>query len=94
MLLGAQAELSLSTAEIVLDDDHGVLVYTDGATDVRGERGAMLGLDGLLELLEPIADMPANGLVTEAERAILAWTEGPIKDDLCILALRPATERA
>jgi serine phosphatase RsbU (regulator of sigma subunit) len=89
LLLGADEDLSLTTSEMALGEDAGVLVYTDGATEVRGRGGARLGIEGFQALLEPFAAMPPNALVAEAEKAILAWAAGSIRDDLCILALRP-----
>lgn len=88
LLLGVSSELPLTTAEIALDRSDGVLVYTDGATDVRqGE--ARLGSDGLSRLLAPLVRMPARVLVQEAHKAVLGWADKPIADDLCILVLRP-----
>jgi serine phosphatase RsbU (regulator of sigma subunit) len=86
--LGVNASLSPGTGRTPLGNSDGVLAYTDGATDVRRD-GAILGVEGLLRLLTPHADLPARALVREAQRAILEWTDGPVADDLCILALRP-----
>jgi serine phosphatase RsbU (regulator of sigma subunit) len=86
--LGVDPNLSLSVGKASMGDSDGVLVYTDGATDVRRD-GAILGEKGLLGLLSPFAGLPARTLVQEAQRAILEWTDGPVRDDLCILALRP-----
>ena len=86
--LGMEADFSLTTARAPLRRSDGVLAYTDGATDVRKE-GEILGEDGLLELLAPFVGLPAGEVVQQAQKAILDWTDGPVKDDLCILALRP-----
>jgi serine phosphatase RsbU (regulator of sigma subunit) len=88
LLLGVDAELALSTAEVTLGRDDGVLVYTDGATDVR-QGGAMLGREGFERLLSPLATLPARPLAKEIEDAVLAWADGPIRDDLCVLVLKP-----
>ena len=87
-LLGASADLELRTAEIPLGSDEAVLVYTDGATDVRRD-GAQLGLAGLSKLLRPLLGQPPWVLTTQLEKAILEWTDEPLRDDLCLLALRP-----
>ncbi len=87
-LLGAEAELALHNREISLASGEGVLVYTDGATDVRRE-GRLLGLDCLTRLLAPMTKLPATEIVSQVERAILDWAEKPIRDDLCLLVLRP-----
>jgi serine phosphatase RsbU (regulator of sigma subunit) len=87
-LLGAEANLALRNGEASLPNGDGVLVYTDGATDVRRE-GELLGLGGLSRLLAPLTTLPAAEIVSQVERAILDWAEKPIHDDLCLLVLKP-----
>lgn len=93
LLLGVDSDLALRTLKVQLGHDEGILTYTDGATDVRGRDGATLGQAGLLALLDPLAGMDARRLVNGAERAILDWAASPIKDDLCLLAMRPVPSR-
>lgn len=89
LLLGVRERLELSATEVRLgSEEDGVLVYTDGATDIR-QGGAVLGLEGLSRLLEPLAGLPARTLAQEAQRALLEWTDKPIGDDICVLVLRP-----
>lgn len=87
-LLGAKADLTLGNAEIELSRGDGVLVYTDGATDVRQDE-RMLGIAGLSRLLGPLTGLSAQAIAARAERAILEWADGPIRDDLCVLVLKP-----
>lgn len=87
-LLGASANLELQTADTSLAADEGVLIYTDGATDVRRD-GDLLGPEGLSGLLRPLAERPPWALAAQLERAILDWTDEPIRDDLCLLVLKP-----
>jgi sigma-B regulation protein RsbU (phosphoserine phosphatase) len=90
-LLGADANLSLSNREASLRVGDGVVVYTDGATDVRRD-GEMLGLDGLSRFIAPLAKLPAAAMVSRVEKAILEWAEAPIRDDLCVLVLKPQSQ--
>jgi serine phosphatase RsbU (regulator of sigma subunit) len=88
LLLGVNADLPLETADVTLDRSHGVLAYTDGATDVQqGE--TRLGNDGFSRLLGPLVRLPARVLAQEAHKAVLGWADTPLGDDLCILVLRP-----
>jgi serine phosphatase RsbU (regulator of sigma subunit) len=87
-LLGADAGLELANREATLRRGEGLIVYTDGATDVRKD-DAMLGLEGLRRILSPLAGEPAPTIVSRTEQAILEWAEKPIRDDLCLLALKP-----
>jgi serine phosphatase RsbU (regulator of sigma subunit) len=93
LLLGVDPDLTLSALAARLDPDEGVFTYTDGATDVRGLDGEPLGEAGLCGLLEPLVGLDPPSLVEGAQRAILDWTTTPIKDDLCLLAMRPVDER-
>jgi serine phosphatase RsbU (regulator of sigma subunit) len=88
LLLGVEKGLELENAEHALGDGDGLVVYTDGATDVRQGR-AMLGLEGLRGMLAPLADLDARTLANELEGAILAWADRPIRDDLCLVVLKP-----
>jgi serine phosphatase RsbU (regulator of sigma subunit) len=87
-LLGAEERLELHNTEVSLAGSEGLVVYTDGATDVRQGRN-MLGLDGLRRVLAPLSGLPARVMAEEVERAILAWADRPIRDDLCVLVLKP-----
>jgi len=88
LLLGAEDGLELQNTESPLEGSDGLVVYTDGATDVRRGR-QMLGLDGLKGLLSPLTGLGARVVVTELERTILAWADRPIRDNLCVLVLKP-----
>ncbi|MDX6635504.1 MAG: hypothetical protein QOF06_1707 [Solirubrobacterales bacterium] len=86
-LLGAEAKLVLENTETSIAGSEGLVVYTDGATDVR--RGKeMLGLDGLSRVLAPLSGLRARVIVDEVERSILGWADRPIRDDLCLLVLK------
>lgn len=87
-LLGAKVNLSLSNSETSLEDGNGVVIYTDGATDVRKE-GMLLGREGLARLLAPLSALPARAMVSQVEAEILKWADEPIRDDLCVLVLKP-----
>jgi serine phosphatase RsbU (regulator of sigma subunit) len=87
-LLGLKERIAFTTADIRLDHSDGILVYTDGATDLRQD-DRLLGVEGLSRLLAPIAELPARALASEAHRALLEWANGPMPDDLCLLVLKP-----
>ena len=89
-LLGAKEGLGLENTEASLAGSEGLVVYTDGATDVR-RGGEMLGLEGLAGVLAPLSGLAPRTIVSEAERWILGWADRPIRDDLCLLVLKPET---
>lgn len=87
LLLGV-GEHDFASDELTLHRGDGVLIYTDGATDVRRGR-QLLGHEGLKGLIAPLSGLPAEVLVKEVESSVTEWADGPIRDDLCVLALRP-----
>lgn len=87
-LLGADESLELENTETSVEGSEGLVVYTDGATDVRKGR-EMLGLEGLTDVLAPLRGLAARVMVSEVERSILAWADRPIRDDLCLVVLKP-----
>ncbi len=87
-MLGVKRRLVLANAELRLGEQEGVVVYTDGATDVR-QNGTLLGLEGLERLLTPLTGLPAEALIARVQEALLEWADEPIRDDLCVLALKP-----
>jgi serine phosphatase RsbU (regulator of sigma subunit) len=86
--LGAERSLEVETARVTLNRDDGIILYTDGATDVRSS-GAMLGMEGLCRILEPLIELPAKTLARRLEGTVLTWATDPILDDLCVLVLKP-----
>jgi len=87
-LLGAREDLLFRNAEISLGEAEGVVAYTDGVTDLRRGR-ALLGPEGLARVLAPLTELPAGAIVARAEEALLEWADRPIRDDLCVLVLKP-----
>jgi serine phosphatase RsbU (regulator of sigma subunit) len=87
-LLGARGGLTLTSAEMQMAEEGGVMIYTDGATDVR-RGGALLGFRGLSGMLRPLTGLSAGAIAGRIEEAILEWTDEAIRDDLCLLVLRP-----
>jgi sigma-B regulation protein RsbU (phosphoserine phosphatase) len=87
-VLGARAGLELTTSHTSLDAGEGVLAYTDGATDVR-QNGTLLGLEGLSRLVKPLLSLPASAMAKQVEEAILEWTDESLRDDLCLLVVKP-----
>jgi serine phosphatase RsbU (regulator of sigma subunit) len=90
--LGVEAEFSVTNADSWLGNQEGVVIYTDGATDVR-QSGSLLGLQGLARLLAPLTELPAKVLAGRIQHAVLEWTDEPVRDDLCLLVLRPDAGR-
>jgi serine phosphatase RsbU (regulator of sigma subunit) len=86
--LGAKPDLKLRAARSSLDLGEGVMIYTDGATDVR-QGGDLLGVERLSRLAKPLVLLPASGVATQVKKAVLEWTDEPLRDGFCLLVLKP-----
>ena len=86
--LGTEPELRPRATHGSLDLGEGVFVYTDGATSVR-RHGSPLGVEGLARLVKPLGLLSAGGIASKAKETLLDWTDEPLRDDLCLLVLRP-----
>ena len=66
-----------------------LLLYTDGVTEVRRRRREVFGLAELSELLSRCGGLPPDAVADRVEAAVLAASEGRLRDDMAILALGP-----
>lgn len=87
MLVGMFADADFADGGTLLDPGDAVLFYTDGLLDARGSEGPF-GEGRLTAALESCAGMGAPALVATVERAMLAYAEGRVHDDVAMLALR------
>jgi sigma-B regulation protein RsbU (phosphoserine phosphatase) len=86
-ILGCLADVTLSESvdEVDLTSGDRLVLYTDGFTEVFNERGEMLGVEGLAELVR----LSAKRTLQEMKQAILdgvaAWRDGPPTDDMSLV---------
>jgi serine phosphatase RsbU (regulator of sigma subunit) len=89
-LLGTDIEPQLYDVSVQLGPGDVLLLYTDGVTEVRQRRREVFGLAELTELLARSAGLPPDAVADRVEAAVLAASEGRLRDDMAILALGPA----
>ncbi|RKN37679.1 PP2C family protein-serine/threonine phosphatase [Micromonospora endolithica] len=75
--------------EALQPGDH-VLLYTDGITEARSNRGEAFGVDRLTDFaLRALADeLPLPETTRQLVHAILAWQDDTLTDDATLLMLR------
>jgi serine phosphatase RsbU (regulator of sigma subunit)/PAS domain-containing protein len=76
----ASRELQLSAGDILF-------FYTDGLTDARGAQATYLE-DTLADSLAQLAGRPAADVVSDMRKLVLDFSDGILRDDLTMLALR------
>jgi serine phosphatase RsbU (regulator of sigma subunit) len=86
-LLGIVDDPEFRDCAVVLAPGDAIVLYTDGLTEARRERG-ILGEARVKELLAGLAGQDAQGIATGLEEASLAWSQGARADDLALLVLR------
>jgi PAS domain S-box-containing protein len=86
-LLGVMEETTLPEVELELDTGDCVLLYTDGALDA-GAPARTLDPDGLAARLSESAPQSAEAAVRDVVDIAAGLADGPLRDDLAVLALR------
>jgi serine phosphatase RsbU (regulator of sigma subunit) len=86
-LLGVVADPVFRDRTVSLSSGDAIVLYTDGLTEARRERG-ILGEERVRELLAGLAGEDARGIARGLVDASLAWQHGERADDLALLVLR------
>lgn len=92
-LLGSFAEVRVQDVTAELQPGDSLLLFTDGITEAR-TAGYLFGEQRLSEIAADLADTSAEELAAGVERAVTAFNDGPLRDDLALVVLRapePAT---
>ncbi len=85
-LLGTDIEPQLYDVTVELGEGDVLVLYTDGVTEVRRRRREVFGLAQLTELLSGSGGLPPDAVADRVERAVVAASEGRLRDDMAILA--------
>lgn len=87
--LGVDATASFELHETTLDRGDRVVLYTDGVTEARADGdGRLLGLAGLVELLDGLRDGSPQQIADGVWDAVQRHTGGDTTDDCAVLVLR------
>jgi len=78
--LGIMSRIPYRETVLQLDPGDQLLAYTDAATESRGPDGAMLTVDGLIEMLDPL-DSGSGALLDDIAGSLDAHRGGPADDD-------------
>jgi sigma-B regulation protein RsbU (phosphoserine phosphatase) len=70
-----------------LDPGDAIVFYTDGITEAR-RRGELFGDERLAAVLEAHRGAEARDLAGAVEAAVREFTDGPLQDDVAIVAVR------
>jgi PAS domain S-box-containing protein len=90
-LLGAFEEVAWEATELDLHPGDTLVLYTDGVTDTTRGGGERFGQDRLAALLDTCAGLTPEDIARRIDAALLAFEEGPQRDDLAMLVLRADT---
>jgi serine phosphatase RsbU (regulator of sigma subunit) len=87
-LLGVVSDPVLRRETLLLGPGDRLVLYTDGAIEVRHDGREVFGLPQLRALVGELAGLPAATVAAEIEQAVLKASSGPPRDDLAVLVLR------
>ena len=85
--LGLTREIDCSPGAYQLEDGDGVLLYTDGLTEARGEQ-TRYGIDRLSALLRDRSGLAPEDTLEALKRDLRAFAGERLADDVCLLILR------
>lgn len=89
LCLGVVADAISRDKKIKLQPGDVLLLYTDGATDVKGDgNGDRLGIDGLKRLLLSTINGSAQQIVDDISNAIWSYCSGKQSDDVALVVLK------
>lgn len=92
-LLGSFARVRVQDVSAELLPGDMLLLFTDGVTEAR-TAGDLFGEQRLAEIAGDLAGAPAESLAAAVEDAVIAFNDGPLRDDLALVVIRasePAT---
>jgi sigma-B regulation protein RsbU (phosphoserine phosphatase) len=86
-ILGGLADVtpSESVDEVDLTSGDRLVLYTDGFTEVFNERGEMLGVEGLAELVRRSATRSLQEMRQAILDGVAGWRQGPLTDDMSLV---------
>jgi serine phosphatase RsbU (regulator of sigma subunit) len=88
-LLGILPDIRVHEERIVLRPGDGIVLWTDGVSDRRGD-GELFGEERLRELLEGSSRESPREIADRIERAVVGFSETDPQDDIALLVVRVA----
>jgi sigma-B regulation protein RsbU (phosphoserine phosphatase) len=92
-LLGAFETGRWPETVVRLEPGDSLVLYTDGVTDTRGGR-ERFGADRLAAVLTTVSDLDPDEVANRIDEALLAFEQGPQRDDVALLVLRASAAPA
>ncbi|HYF26534.1 MAG TPA: SpoIIE family protein phosphatase [Baekduia sp.] len=89
-LLGAWPDARFTPLELQLAPGDALVLFTDGVTDARSAAGRF-GHERLEQELRRLAGAEADAIAAALDGAVLAFQDGPQRDDVALLVLRART---
>ncbi|MFP4511472.1 MAG: SpoIIE family protein phosphatase [Acidimicrobiales bacterium] len=87
-LLGVFAEVQVTTVTNTLHAGDALVCVTDGVLEARDAEGNQFEVDGMQQVLGPLAGRSAGRMCAELEAAALEVQDGVAHDDIAILVAR------
>ena len=91
-LLGTDIDPLLADVTVELEMGDVLVLYTDGVTEVRRHRTEVFGTRELTELLSTCGGLEPAQVAERVEDAVLAASDGRLRDDVAILAFGPTRQ--
>ena len=93
-LLGLFDTVELEEDRVGLGPGDAIVLCTDGITEARGARGELFGDDRLFSVLAGLAGAGAEDIAEAVVEQAVAFSSGPVNDDIAVVVLRVPPEAA
>ncbi len=87
-IVGAFEGMKYVNGSFTFSRDDILFLYTDGASEARGQNGGFLGEEGLREVFLSVVDEPFEDIPTNVLETIEEYSGGSLDDDVAMLAVR------
>jgi sigma-B regulation protein RsbU (phosphoserine phosphatase) len=94
LILGAFPDQAYESDRVSLGAGDLLVLYTDGVTEVYRKDKGEFGREGLLQVVRANRHLPARELTGAIVRAVQEFADGPLPDDLTLVALSPGDRGA
>jgi sigma-B regulation protein RsbU (phosphoserine phosphatase) len=88
-LLGISRDLPISEQTVQLYDNDVLVLYTDGVSESRDEKGIQFGCERLAQKLEDCCHLPAQEIAHEVLKELRSFAGPNPFDDATLVVIKP-----
>lgn len=88
LLIGVTFDAKFKQEELPFENGDVLVLYTDGITEARGNKGEIFGIERLMEIVKKQAHLEPQALANRIYTAVQKYTRRKLNDDFSLLVVR------